>query len=85
VVIRTEAGLKLAAAMLGRGVAFEVDQIDEAAHVGWSVVIHGTAAEVQGTEERLAAEDLGVEPWISSPRHRYLRITADRIGGRRLT
>jgi uncharacterized protein len=85
VVIRTEAGLKLAAAVLGRGVAFEVDQIDESAHVGWSVVIHGTADEVRGTEDLLAADDLGIESWVTSPKHRYLRIRAERISGRRIT
>jgi uncharacterized protein len=84
VVVRTAPGLKLAGAVLGRGVAFEVDQIDEAAHIGWSVVIHGAAAEVQGTEALLAADDLGVEPWVSSPKYRYLRITPDRISGRRI-
>ena len=85
VVVRTAPGLKLAGAVLGGEVAFEVDEIDEAAHTGWSVVIHGRAAEVAGTEARLHAEDLGVDPWVSSPKHRYLRIAPARITGRRVT
>jgi uncharacterized protein len=85
VVVRTGPGLKLAAAVLGGGVAFEVDQIDEAAHRGWSVVIHGTAAEIEGTAARLHADDLGVEPWVTSPKYRYLQIAVDRISGRRIT
>jgi len=85
VVVRTAPGLKLAGAVLGGEVAFEVDDIDEAAHTGWSVVIHGRATEVAGTEARLHAEGLGVDPWVSSPKHRYLRVAPDRISGRRVT
>lgn len=85
VVVRTAPGLKLAGAVLGGEVAFEVDEIDEAAHTGWSVVIHGRAAEVVGTEARLHAEDLGVDPWVSSPKHRYLRVAPTRITGRRVS
>lgn len=86
VVMRTAPGLKLAGAVLGGEVAFEVDQIDERAQTGWSVVIHGLATEVAGTEARLHAEDLGVDPWVSSsPKHRYLRVAPTRISGRRVT
>ena len=85
VVVRTAPGLKLAGAVLGDEVAFEVDGIDEAAHTGWSVVIHGPAAEVVGTEARLHAEDMAVDPWVSSPKHRYLRVTPTRITARRVT
>ncbi len=84
VVVRTAPGLKLAGAVLGGEVAFEVDEIDEAARTGWSVVIHGPATEVVGTEARLRADDLGVDPWIASPRHRYLRVAPGRITGRRV-
>ncbi|MDH4075911.1 MAG: pyridoxamine 5'-phosphate oxidase family protein [Acidimicrobiia bacterium] len=84
VVVRTAPGLKLAGALLGGEVAFEVDQIDEAAHTGWSVVIHGRATEVAGTEARLHTDDLGVDPWVRSPKHRYLRVAPDRISGRRV-
>lgn len=85
VVVRTAPGLKLAGSILGSGVAFEVDELDERAHRGWSVVIHGQATEVMGTEARLWAEDLGVTPWVDTPpRDRYLRITCERITGRRI-
>lgn len=45
IVIRTEAGTKLAGAVLDRFVAFEVDEVDVADHSGWSVVVAGTAHE----------------------------------------
>jgi hypothetical protein len=42
-VIRTDAGSKLAAALRGAPVAFEVDGVDETHQVGWSVVVRGRA------------------------------------------
>lgn len=84
IVIRTAPGLKLAAAVLGQGVAFEVEEVDEVAHLGWSVVVHGQAHEVHGTESLMAAGDLEIEPWAHSAKHRFLRISVDRISGRRI-
>jgi hypothetical protein len=42
VVFRTAEGTKLAAAVLGRGVAFEIDGLDDAERQAWSVVIKGS-------------------------------------------
>lgn len=84
VVVRSAPGIKLAAATLGTAVAFEVDSLDETAHTGWSVVLQGSAKEVQRPDELAAAEALGVEPWADSSKHRFFRITADRITGRRI-
>ena len=41
VVFRTAEGTKLAAAVLGRAVAFEVDGYEPEAGVAWSVVMKG--------------------------------------------
>ena len=41
IVFRTAEGTKLAAAVLGRGVAFEVDGYDQARGEAWSVVVKG--------------------------------------------
>ena len=84
IVIKTAAGLKLAAAVLGRGVAFEVDMIDEVHHGGWSVVVHGTAYEIEQVDELLAAEELNVEPWAEGEKARYLRVSSESITGRRI-
>ncbi|MEM7339965.1 MAG: pyridoxamine 5'-phosphate oxidase family protein [Actinomycetota bacterium] len=81
-VVKTAPGLKLAAAALGRGVAFEVDDFDRSSRTGWSVVIHGRATEIEELDELLAAEDLGVEPWAGGPKGRYLRITPTSVSGR---
>ena len=47
VVFRTAEGTKLAAALLGRGVAFEIDGYDPEAGEAWSVVVKGYAIEIE--------------------------------------
>lgn len=84
ILVKTAAGLKLAASVLGTAVAFEVDALDELHHLGWSVVVRGSATEVEGTEELLAANDQLIEPWAAGPKDRYLRIVSSHITGRRL-
>lgn len=84
VLIRTGAGLKLAAATLGPAVAFEVDDLDEDTHHGWSIVIHGTAIELRGLEELMDAEVHAVETWATSDKNRFMRIEVDEITGRRI-
>lgn len=84
IVVRTAPGFKLAAATLASAVAFEVDDLQHAARSGWSVVVRGTAAEIEGMEELLDAEDLGVSPWAEGKKSRYLRITPDQVSGRRI-
>lgn len=67
-------------------VAFEVDQIDEMTHTGWSVVAQGVAHDVTDaidtTSERLRG--LSLITWAPGQRHRWLRVDADRVTGRRL-
>ncbi len=82
--LRTAPGVKLAAATLGAGIAFEIDEFDEAVHHGWSVVIHGTAHELEGLDELLEAEAAAVETWASSRKDRFVRIEVDEISGRRI-
>lgn len=84
IVVKTAAGLKLAAATLGQGVAFEVDSLNEMAHTGWSVVVRGNAEEIEQLEELLDADRLLIEPWAGGPKNRYLRITPTDIEGRRV-
>ena len=85
IVIRTEAGLKLAASILGRGVAFEVDDLDEMRHCGASVVVKGQAVEIERLDDLLEAQELKVEPWAGGPKNRYLRIVPDEVTGRRIS
>lgn len=84
IVIKTAPGLKLAAAVLGEGVAFEVDALDEFHHAGWSVVVRGVATEIENLEELLEADRLIIEPWARGPKSRYLRILPEHVAGRRI-
>jgi nitroimidazol reductase NimA-like FMN-containing flavoprotein (pyridoxamine 5'-phosphate oxidase superfamily) len=82
VVFRTAEGTKLAAAVLGRGVAFEADGLDASAGDAWSVVIKGRAEEILKMVEVFEATDLPLFPWLTSPKPRFVRIVPDSITGR---
>ncbi len=77
IVVQTNMGHKLLAA-LQAPVAFEADQVDPAARVGWSVVVHGRAR--NATEE--PGEPVG-QPW-TGPKAFRLVIEPDGISGRRI-
>jgi hypothetical protein len=83
VVFRTAAGAKLAAAVLGQGVAFEVDGVDAAAGDAWSVVIKGHAIEIERRQDLVDALDLPLFPWQAAPKHHFVRIEPVDISGRR--
>jgi nitroimidazol reductase NimA-like FMN-containing flavoprotein (pyridoxamine 5'-phosphate oxidase superfamily) len=65
-------------------VAFEIDDIDQAAREGWSVLIQGAAHHVTSDTERAAVLEAGVESWAGGTRDLFIRITPARITGRRI-
>ncbi len=83
IVFRTAEGTKLAGAVLGRGVAFEVDGVDDAAGEAWSVVVKGHAVEIEQMYDLLDALSLPLYPWHAAPKHRFVRIEPVEITGRR--
>jgi nitroimidazol reductase NimA-like FMN-containing flavoprotein (pyridoxamine 5'-phosphate oxidase superfamily) len=83
VVFRTAEGTKLAAAVLGCAVAFEVDGYDPSSGEAWSVVIKGRASEIRRMQELFDAEELPLFPWHASPKPRFVRIEPDQVTGRR--
>ena len=83
VVFRTAEGTKLAAAVLGRAVAFEIDGYDPDSGEAWSVVIKGAATEIERMQDVFDALDLPLFPWHSGPKHRFVRIEPHDISGRR--
>lgn len=84
IMIRTAEGQKLAAAVLGTSVAFEVDALDEETRTGWSIVVKGQAVEPQRLEDYLSAEDLGIEPWAAGEKNRYIQIVPTEVTGREI-
>ena len=83
VVFRTAEGTKLAAAVLGVSVAFEVDGYDAEAGEAWSVVVKGRAVEIERMQDVFDALDLPLFPWHAAPKHRFVRIVPDDVSGRR--
>ncbi|MGF1599387.1 MAG: pyridoxamine 5'-phosphate oxidase family protein [Acidimicrobiales bacterium] len=84
IVVKTAPGLKLAAAILGNGVAFEVDALDETTRTGWSIVVRGQATEIESLDEILDADRLLLEPWARGHKNRYIRIVPSAVTGRSL-
>jgi hypothetical protein len=83
VVFRTAEGTKFAAAVLGEAVAFECDGYDPDAGEAWSVVLKGTAVEVENMYEFFDVLDLPLFPWHGAPKSRFVRIVPTEVTGRR--
>lgn len=85
VVFRSAVGAKLDAALRHAPVVFEIDGSDDLQGAGWSVVVHGTANEVDTDDETSALEALGLEAWVQGSQPlRWIEIRPTEISGRRL-
>jgi len=64
-------------------VVFEIDEIDQRGHQGWSVVARGPAQAVAEPREvsRLLSE-AGVVPWAPGSRNLLIQITPAKVTGR---
>ena len=65
-------------------VAFEVDEFDEATREGWSVLVQGPAHHMDSPEEQAAVVAAGVETWPPGEKDHFIRITPERVTGRRV-
>jgi nitroimidazol reductase NimA-like FMN-containing flavoprotein (pyridoxamine 5'-phosphate oxidase superfamily) len=83
ILFRSGPGPKLSAADRRDVVAFQVDDIDEAKHTGWSVLVTGRARRLSHHEARELVDF--PQPWANGPRYSYVLIEPTRIEGRRLT
>ncbi|HKX75366.1 MAG TPA: pyridoxamine 5'-phosphate oxidase family protein [Acidimicrobiia bacterium] len=85
IVFRSAVGAKLDAAIFQAPVAFEVDGADEEHGKGWSVLVHGTARQVEDETEIGALEALGLEAWVQGGQPlRWIEIQPNEISGRRI-
>lgn len=85
VVLRTDEGTKLDAAIKGSLVAFEIDGADPASHTGWSVVVRGEAVEVTDPAELARLRRLPLHPWAPGAKTHYVRILPAALTGRRIS
>jgi uncharacterized protein len=84
VLVRSGAGPKLQAAERGEVLVLQVDDVDEDAHTGWSVVAAGPARRLSGAQQKALPDDVLPETWATGPRHAVIRIRVTRLEGRRL-
>ncbi len=86
IVVRTGSGTKHSG-MLHANVTFEVDQIDEITHAGWSVLVKGLAEEVgPDSSEDIADRTMAAapKPWAPGEHEHWMRIIPHSVTGRRL-
>jgi uncharacterized protein len=82
IVIRTSRSGKLAAAVAGAVVAFEVDQLDPAAETGWSVTAVGQSRAVTDPADVERLGRIGLAAWAPGDRAHYIRISPQILNGR---
>ena len=81
--IRTTAHSSIAEQADESPVAIEVDTIDPATHVGWSVVVRGRA-EAFYHEDQIPAEVRSLRSWPAGSRPLWIQVTPEQLTGRRL-
>ena len=81
-VFRTAEGTKLSA-LANRRVAFEIDDFDAESGRASSVIVDGRAAEITDAGDRHGVLALPLFPWHVAPKGHFVRITPDRVTGRR--
>lgn len=84
IVFGTVPGSRLAAAVDGEFVAFEVDDLDARARAGWSVLLRGKAETVTDPGERARLRGLGLSSWAPDRRDCFVRIRPGHVTGRRI-
>ncbi len=79
-VFLTAQGSKLAGITITQDVAFEVDEIEP--DRAWSVVVHGIARRLEGTEADHAST-LPINAWVPTEKSEYVSIEVTRLSARR--
>lgn len=77
---RTAPGTKLASLTVNRNVAFEIDEVQDG--TARSVVVHGTARELDRSDEKDEIDALPLTPWIPTLKYSFVEITPTDITGR---
>jgi nitroimidazol reductase NimA-like FMN-containing flavoprotein (pyridoxamine 5'-phosphate oxidase superfamily) len=83
VVFRTSPYGALSALADRTNVAFEIDEVDQDAGTGWSVLVRGWAQAVVGSYDLVTLWQMdGVVPWATGTRNLFISITPHAITGR---
>ncbi|MET8455614.1 pyridoxamine 5'-phosphate oxidase family protein [Streptomyces parvulus] len=84
VLLRTSAASEMARAVDGAVIAFEADEVDAAAHSGWSVVVTGPASVVTDPVDRQRLIRTGPRSWVARPADLFVRIEPELVTGHEL-
>ncbi len=85
IVFRSNDTSKVALALDGTVIAFQVDHIDEHRGAGWSVVATGLATPMTDPDDQQRAAELGIQAWVDSGGPRFVRLSPTIITGLRIT
>jgi hypothetical protein len=84
VLIPTRTDSRLARAVRGAVVAFEVDRLDEVTGAGWTVTAVGPAHVLTDPGDIAAAALLGLRTWIPTARYSYVAVQIGLLRGYRV-
>lgn len=85
VVFRSDMGTKLTAAEGGRFASFQIDHVDEAHRIGWSVLVRGQLVEVIDPVELERLDQLPIDPFHhGAGKLHHVRLLPRSITGRRI-
>lgn len=84
IVFACGAGSKLDAALADTVIGFEVDNIDQADGMAWSVLAVGRSRVVVDHKKLAAIEEANLVSWLPGPVARYIAIYIEVLSGRRL-
>jgi nitroimidazol reductase NimA-like FMN-containing flavoprotein (pyridoxamine 5'-phosphate oxidase superfamily) len=84
-VFRTAAGSMLHSLADGAPVAMEVDNVDQAAQTGWSVIARGTLHEITDSQQTATFSDGTVQPWAPGTKDRWMCVVPHAISGRAIS
>jgi nitroimidazol reductase NimA-like FMN-containing flavoprotein (pyridoxamine 5'-phosphate oxidase superfamily) len=84
-VFRTTDGSMLHGLGDGASVAVEIDNVDQPARTGWSVIARGRVWEVTDPAEIATFADGAVEPWAPGVKDRWMWVLPHAISGRAIS
>ncbi|MFI6152562.1 pyridoxamine 5'-phosphate oxidase family protein [Kitasatospora sp. NPDC051170] len=68
----------------GTVVAFQADLLDPVTRTGWSVLVHGRADVLRGTEQVERVRRSGLRPWVGGTSPVFVSLVPELVSGRRL-
>src|SRR5208283_3542688 len=84
VVFRTAVGSGFHALLRSAEATFEIDNVEDRARTGWSVIMSGVAHEVTDPNEIRRLDGLHVDSWAPGQKAHWMGIRALTVSGRRI-